>query len=173
MYWLSRPPIGRWAAAIAIAALAVWIEARPEPSVPHPFATRDISPGEVLDSTNTRMRDVPSGILEPPGDGAVARRPIQEGDPLLAGDGIDEADLVPPGWWVLQVEVPPGSRPGDPVRVVLLDSGAVVEGVVAAATSDDPFAPGGGGAIAVAPGDSTEVALAASDRRLAVLVSSG
>lgn len=172
MLWFEPLPWGRWALVILVAAVAVYIELGPDPNTDHPFATVDIAPGDVIDTSNTEMRALPAGLLESTELGAVARRPIGRGEPVLMSDVGDAESVVPPGWWVVGVTLPDGAQAGDRVRMVLLDSGGEVEGVVAHAGSDDPFAAADGG-VAVPAESSAEVALAAADGRLAVLISTG
>jgi hypothetical protein len=68
--------------------------------------------------------------------------------------------------------LPEGVESGDRVRLVLLDSGSEIDGVVAHPGVDDPFAAADGG-VAVPSESSSEVAIAAASGRLAVLVSTG
>jgi hypothetical protein len=103
---------------------------------------------------------------------AVAAVAIEKGEPILVSDVGDGDSVIPPGWWVISADVPTIARAGDQVKVVLLDSGKVVEGVIAFSVPDDPFAATSGG-IAVAPTSASEVAVAAADSRIAVLVSTG
>jgi hypothetical protein len=172
MLWLQPIPWSRWAAAAVIAAIALWVEVGPEPTVSHPFAIADIGRGETLTPDRIEMRTVPAGLLEPPGPGTVAVRDIPSGAPLVRGDTGEEGRIVPAGWWVVATEVPPGATKGDPVRVVLLDEGGLVEGVVAGTESEDPFQIGRG-AVAVPPGSAESVARAAAGGRLVVLVGTG
>lgn len=170
MLWLQTPPWGRWALALLVAGLAVWVEFRPDSMVDHPFATAPISPGEAISDVNTELRPVPAGLFgEIDGDG-VAARDIVPGAPILADDLADADSLIPKGWWSVSVDTPVLAAPGDTVLVVLLDSGEVVEGVVTTPSSDDPFASTSAG-IAVPPPSASEVAAAAANSRIAVLVS--
>lgn len=172
MLWLEPLPWGRWLLVGLIAAAALYLEFRPDPTVELLFATRDIQPGETVDETNTETRPVPTGLFEGAGHGDVAGRPVSIGDPVLAS-GISATDqMVPTGWWVVAVTLPDGARAGDAVRLVLLDVGKEVEGVVAHPGSDDPFAAADGG-VAVPAESSAEVALATANGRLAVLISTG
>lgn len=170
MLWFEPLPWGRWALVLLIAAFAAYIEFRPEATINEPFATVDISPGDTIDSSNTEMRRLPSGLVEGAQLGSVATRPVPVGDPVLASDVASSQSVVPRGWWVVSVPLPAGAQPGDSVRLVLLDTGAEVEGVVTHSGSSDPF-DGADGGVAVASDESAEVALAAADSRLAVLVS--
>jgi hypothetical protein len=172
MMWFAPLPWGRWALVLLVAAGAAYVEFRPDPSVEHPFATTEISSGDVIDSSNTEMRRAPSGLLNPVQLGTVATRAIPSGDPVLATDVGDEVHAVPSGWWVVGVTLPDGAETGDGVRLVLLDSGIEVEGVVAYPGSDDPFAAADGG-VAVPAESSSDAALAAANGRLAVLISTG
>jgi hypothetical protein len=155
-----------------LASFALYVEVRPDPSVDLPFAAIDIAPGAILDETNSEMRPVPVGLFEAAELGEVARRPIAAGDPVLASAVGDAEPVVPPGWWVVAATVPMGATPGDSVRLVLLDTGDQVDGVVAHPGSDDPFAAADGG-VAVPPERAAGVAMAAAGGRLAVLLTTG
>lgn len=172
MLWFEPLPWGRWLLVALFAVFALYLEVRPEPSVEMPFATVDIVPGSVIDESNTEMKPVPSGLFFGADHGDVAREVVAAGAPVLASDVSEDNETVPPGWWVVAVTLPDGVRAGDEVRIVLLDGGAEVEGVVAHPGSDDPFAAADGG-VAVPPESSAEVALAAANGRLAVLISTG
>lgn len=172
MLWFEPVPWVRWLLVAMLAVLALFLELRPDPSVEMPFATVDITPGSTIDDTNSEMRAVPAGMFEGAARGDVARQSITAGAPVLAGDVSEESETIPPGWWVVAVTLPDGVRPGDDVRIVLLDSGVDVEGVVAHPGSDDPFAAADGG-VAVPPASSADVALAAANGRVAVLISTG
>lgn len=172
MLWFQPVPWGRWLLVCLIAAVAIYIEFRPESTVEAPFATATISPGDVVDETNTELRRVPTGILDSAQRGTVATRLIPSGSPVMIGDVGERGQTAPPGWWVVGVTLPDGAEVGDDVRLVLLDSGLEVPGVVAHPGSDDPFAAADGG-VAVPPESSAEVAIASAGGRLAVLVSTG
>lgn len=172
MLWFQPMPWGRWALAILIALVAAYIEFRPDSTIESPFATTTVSPGDIIDETNTELRRVPAGLLETARVGDVATRSILPGSPIMATDVGEHDRTVPPGWWVIGVTLPDGAEVGDDVRLVLLDSGSEVPGVVAHPGSDDPFAAADGG-VAVPPGSSSEVAMAAANGRLAVLISTG
>ncbi len=172
MLWFEPFPWGRWILVGLLASFALYVEMRPEPSVELPFAAIDIAPGVVLDETNSEMKPVPAGLLEAAELGQVAAKPIPAGDPVLASAVGDAEPVVPPDWWVVAATLPIGAVPGDPVRLVLLDTGGQVDGVVAHPGSDDPFAAADGG-VAVPPASAADVAVAAASGRLAVLLTSG
>jgi hypothetical protein len=167
--WLQSPPWARWAAAIVIAAVATWIEFRPEPTIHHPFATEDIGPGTVVDGANTETRLVQVGTFTPVELGQVTVAPIRTGDPILASDLVGEGIGVPEGWWSLEIAIPRGARNGDAARIVLLDRDEVAEGVVVEESSEDPLG-SGMGLVAVEPGQAAEVARAAGEGRAVVMI---
>jgi hypothetical protein len=169
MVWLQSPPWARWAAALLIAAASIWLEVRPETTVLHPFAVEDIDAGSVIDESNTETRSVPIGTFEPIEMGLSAVEPISLGDPILATDVGDGQTVVPRGWWVVEMELPGGANRGDASRLVLLDDGRVIEGVVVTEASDDPLGTGLG-MIAVEPEAAAGVARAAAEGRVAVMV---
>ena len=171
MLWLQTPPWGRWLIATLLAILALWIELRPEPLTDHPFAITRILPGEDIGLANTEMRQVPRGLFGPVGSG-VAQNTVAAGDPVLASDVVGRDTYIPAGWWIVAADIPANVNPGDRVRVVLLSSGEMIDGVVTSAMSDDPFSTTAG-AIAVKPGRAGEVAVAAAEGKIAVLVSTG
>ena len=110
---------------------------------PVAVATRDLSPGEVVDHGAVEVRDLPSGMVgdatmaEPP-VGAVVRQPILAGEPVaparLAPDGLTGvAALVPAGERAVAVAVGPAGVPplavGDQVDVVtVMPPGATGDG---------------------------------------------
>lgn len=170
MLWLQRTPLLKLVAVGLVVSIALWLEVRPDPMVDYPFATAAIAPGDPIDAGNTEMRRVPDGLLEGPTPGDVALTAIPAGTPVLGSDTASADRVTPDGWWALSVDVPLGAAVGDLVRVVLLDTGSVVDGMVSSVSSADPFGEETG-AIAVAGDDSAEVAVAAANGRLAVLVS--
>ena len=172
MLWFQPVPWGRWLLVCLIAAVAIYVEFRPDSSVDAPFATATIAPGDLIDETNTELRRVPAGLLDSAQRGSVATRLVSRGSPVMSSDVGEIGQTTPPGWWVVGVTLPEGAEIGDDVRLVLLDSGAEVPGVVAHPGSDDPFAAADGG-VAVPPENSADVAIASAGGRLAVLVSTG
>lgn len=154
-----------------MASVALWVELRPEQMVQHPFAVAEILPGEEIGVANTEMRLVPNGLFGPVGDG-VSRDVVDEGEPVLASDVVETDSYIPDGWWIVTADVPTNAKPGDRVRVVLLSSGEIVGGVVTSAITEDPFS-NTSGSIAVEPSRASEVAIAAADGSIAVLVSTG
>jgi hypothetical protein len=169
--WLQSPPWARWFLSLLIALAAIWVELRPASSVDHPFAAEDIAPGEMVDTTNTEIRSIPAGIFSPVQLGSTARAPIPAGDPILSSNIGDTDEAVPQGWWVIEVSLPRTAAAGDPARLVLLDSTEVADGVVVSPASDDPLG-SGRGMVAVEPGLAPDVARAATEGRVAVMIGS-
>lgn len=172
MLWLQRPPWAKWIVVGLVSCIALWVEIRPDPMVDHPFATTEIAPGEPVGAHNTELKRVSSDLFEPTSPGQVALRRIPSGSPIISSVVGEPEAAIPEGWWTITVEVPPGAAVGDRVRIVLLDDGATVEGIVTSVTSDDPLASHRGG-VAVEATGASEVAVAAANGRISVLVSTG
>ncbi len=145
------------------------MEFRPSPTVNHPFAAVDIEPGEVIDSTNTQQQVVKAGLFEPVAVGSVSRLPIRSGDPVLASDVATDREVVPSGWYQVELRLPREANAGDEARVVLVDTGVTADAVVTSAADEDPLGTHLG-TVAVEPGLADQVAIAASADRVAVLI---
>lgn len=172
MLWFEPFPWARWALVLLVAAAAAYVELKPDASVESPFAIETIHPGDTIDADNTELRRVPAGLLETAERGTVATRRIAAGSPVLQSSVGELGRVVPPGWWIVAVALPDGAEVGDDVRLVIVDTGEQVPGVVAHGGSDDPFGAADAG-VAVPPDRSAEVAMASFNGRLAVLVSAG
>jgi len=172
MFWLQSPPWGRWILAALIAVFALWMEMRPAATVDHPFVTQHIARGDTISPANTETRPVPLGLFDPIPKGATARSEIPVGAPVLIRDIGETSDGIPDGWWIVTLDVPPSARSGDRVRVVVVDSGQVIEGFVATVGNPDPFVMGGG-SVAIPGEDAAAVAAASMNGRVVVLVSTG
>jgi hypothetical protein len=72
---------------------------------------------------------------------------------------------------VIEVTLPRSAVTGDLARLVLLDTGDVVDGVVVIPALDDPLG-SGRGMVAVEPGPAAEAARAAAEGRVAVMIGS-
>lgn len=172
MIWLQTPPWGRWALSALLVVFAVWLEFRPTTSVDHPFAIQAISAGEAVTQSNTEMLAIRQGLFEPVSLDSIVTSRVEAGNPVLASDVEPISSAVPPDWWIVAADVPYGSVRGERARVVLLDSGRVVEAVIAAETSDDPFT-NTAGSVAVPADSASDVAIAVADGRAVVLISAG
>lgn len=172
MFWLQTPPWSRWILSGLLVAFAVWLEFRPAASVDHPFATETISVGEAITPSNTEMLSIRQGLIDPVSLDSVASSRVEAGNPVLRSDVEASSNAVPTDWWIVSADVPFGSVRGERARVVLLDTGQVVEAVIAAETTDDPFA-ATLGAVAVPSSSASDVAIAVATGRAAVLISAG
>jgi hypothetical protein len=166
--WLQSPLWLRWFLAALIAAGALWVEFRPSPTVEYLFATESIASGETLAGHNTTNRRGPAGLLSTAKQGDVAATDINDGDPILL-TSVGSVSSIPDDWWRIEVELPAGARQGNPARLVLIDLGVVVDGVIARAPLDDPLG-GSYGSVAVSPAVAADVAVAAADGRVAVMI---
>lgn len=155
-----------------IVLVALWVELRPDPLVDHPFATVAIEPGDPIGDWNVETRKVPAGLLSPVQSEGVAIRSIEEGDPLVASSVGENESLVPSGWWMIEIDLASGAARGDRAQVVLLDSETIASAVVVTAASDDPLN-SGRGTVAVEAEYAAEVAAAAAEGRIAVMIESG
>lgn len=172
MIWLQGPQWIRWTIAVVIAVVAVWAEFRGDGTVEHPFAIETIAAGEEITDSVVEMRRVPSGLLPPVDTFGFTTRAYMSDEPITPG-GVSSEEMMPdPGWWSLEIAVPRTAKPGDPVQLVLIDSGVAVAGSIRAVADADPLG-NGLGAVAVPPEHAVAVAAAAASGRIVVLVSSG
>ena len=169
MFWLERPPWAKWLFVAAFSLFALWLEIKPEPMIEHPFATTDIEVGDPIGAHNTELRSLPEGLLEPLAPESHALGAIPSGSPVLAGLAGDRQSVLPSGWWIVTMDVPEQATVGERVKIVLLDEGELVDGVVSSSGFSDglDFVMGG---VAVAPESAQRVASAAIDGRVTLLL---
>ena len=82
----------------------------------------------------------------------------------------DAVTAIPDGWWVVPAPIPAAALPGVTVRLISVDDGFAVDGIVAASGVDTGFGDEAIGAVAVPEEAAVRVSLAASSNRLVVLV---
>lgn len=99
----------------------------------------------------------------------VAAVDLTPGDPII-NPTLDTAPAVPAGWWSVPVDLPLGVKPGESTRMVVPDSGLVVDGIILTAPVDDPFTAGSTGLVAVPGDEAAAVATSALAGSLVVLV---
>lgn len=165
MFWLTRPPYLRWAAACVIVVGSLWVELRPTDTVRHPFAVAVIDVGDVIDHSVVEWRDVPVGLLAPVHLPATSDRSVAAGEPILSSSATTDVG-IPAGWWALELSLPIGARPGSPVRIVAatgVSDGLVIE------VRDGDFGESTG-LVAVPESAAEGVATAAADHGLTVLL---
>ncbi|MGA7282240.1 MAG: hypothetical protein WBZ40_10725, partial [Acidimicrobiia bacterium] len=78
-------------------------------------------------------------------------------------------EVVPSGWYQVELRLPREANAGDEARVVLVDTGVTADAVVTSAADEDPLGTHLG-TVAVEPGVADQVAIAASADRVAVLI---
>lgn len=170
MFWLTRPPYLRWAAAALILAAALAWDLNGRSGVSYPFAAQPISAGAPIGEADVEWRTVPDGILAMPDLTApVAARAIAEGEPLVPS-AVDADRGIPAGWWAVPVALPTAAGIGARVRLIAADSGVQSEGIVVALGSADLLSISEAGLVAVPAEHAAAIALAANDGTLIVLV---
>jgi hypothetical protein len=172
MIWLQRPQWLRWTIAVTIAIVALWTEFRGEGMLEHPFAIETIAAGDEITVDVVEMRLVPPGLLPRVEEYGYANRTFLPDEPIIPGGITSEDAPIVSGWWDLEIAVPRTARVGDPVQLVLIDTGVAVAGTVRAVADDDPLG-NGLGSVAIPPDQAVAVAAAAANGRVIVLVSSG
>lgn len=148
---------------------ATVIELWPTEQMPYPFAAAPIGPGEPFE---VEWRQLPSSAyVRPALIGGVAAHSLEEGEPITLSD-VQSPVSVPAGWWALALEVPTRLAPGARTRLVLEGGeGAAVPGIVVSSEEPDRFDVSGPTALIAVPAeDASRVAVAASARRVTVLV---
>jgi hypothetical protein len=118
------------------------------------------------------MRLVPPGLLPRVEEYGYANRTFLADEPITPGGMTREDTPIASGWWDLEIAVPRTATVGDPVQLVLIDTGVAVAGTVRAVGDDDPLG-NGLGSVAIPPDQAVAVAGAAANGRVIVLVSSG
>ncbi len=171
MLWLGRPPYLRWIAAVAVLVAAAAMDLRGRRQVPVPYAATTIERGDPIVPRSVVWRTVVAGSVPVPADldGAVAAVRIERGDPIVASV-VSRDRPVPQGWWSVPVALGPGATKGDPVRLVLVDGDRIVPGIVIETGAPDVLTAASVGSVAVPEADATDVAVAAAEGRLVVLV---
>ena len=174
MYWLRRPPYLRYLAAALILAGAAWLEFRQPALVLHPSATEPVPVGVSIEEASIEWREIPTGLLPPVSGQGVTRRRVPSGHPLLPADIDSATQLVPDGWWALEVQLTDRAQVGQQVQLVVMTPAgtSAVPGVVLEASDRGSGLDFGEslGLVAVPPEEAVSVAVASVEGRLAVLV---
>ena len=170
MFWLTRPPYVRWAAAaLLIVAAFIW-DLRGRTGTPYPFAAVPIAAGATIGEGDVDWRSVPGGLMPLPDlSTPVAGRDIERGEPILPS-AIDPEGGVPAGWWAVPVALPAAAAVGSRVLLLSVEQDFEADGIVIATGSGDLLSVSETGLVAVPPEAATMVARAAFDGRLIVLV---
>jgi hypothetical protein len=170
VFWLTRPPYLRWAAAALLLIAALAWDLRGRSGVPYPFAAQPIAAGAVIEEDDVEWRKMPAGVLAMPDLSApIATRAIPAGEPILPS-AVDADAGIPDGWWAVPVAIPAAAGVGSRVRLIATDSRVESEGIVVAAGSTDLLSIWDAGLVAVPPEHATAIAAAAAAGTLIVLV---
>ena len=184
MYWFSRPPYLRYALAAVVLMTAIWLDLRPAGTVQVPFAGSDIAIGDQPSTADIEWADVPEGVVPrpvTPNELATTTRfgrNIDAGDPILASDLVEQNNGVPADWWILAMDLPLDTRPGQNVQLVVLpaqglDPPAPIPAVIVRPGRSDSGLFGssaGAGQVAVPPEHAATAAAAVADNRVSVLL---
>jgi hypothetical protein len=170
--WLQGPQWIRWTIAIIIALTAIWTEFRGDASVEHPFAVAIITVGDPITDEVIEMRQVPRGLLPSVDEFGFAARTFHPGEPITPSGVTTDEVFSTAGWWALEIAVPRTAKPGDPVQLVLIDTGMVIAGTVWAGADSDPLS-SGLGSVALPPEHAAAAASASANGRVVVLLSAG
>jgi hypothetical protein len=170
VFWLTRPPYLRWAAAVAIVAAAFVWDLRSEAEMPYPFAATSIAAGSPITDSEVVWRNLPDGILAMPDlTDPVASRDLSAGAPLVPS-AITEPSMIPDGWWSVAVALPTAAPPGTRVLLIGTDPAFETDGIVVSAAVEDLLSFAEAGMVAVPPAHAVDVAIASRDGTLIVLV---
>jgi hypothetical protein len=170
VFWLTRPPYLRWAAATAVVVCAFAWDLHQRAEAPFPFAAAEIRAGTTLSDDLVEWRALPVGLMAMPDlSNPVAARDIPAGEPIVESS-LADGMLVPEGWWSVALPLPSTAAPGSRVRLISVDTPLDVEGVVVAGGSDDLFTVSELGSVAVPPEAAADVAVASATGALVALL---
>lgn len=170
MFWLTRPPYLRWAAAVAIVVAALVWDLRGDSDIPYPFASSAIAAGAPITESDVDWRHVPEGSMTLPDlSNPVAARDLPAGEPIVPS-AVASAKTIPDGWWSVPASVPAAAVPGTAVRLIDVSSGFETEGIIVTPGSDDLMSFDESGLVAVPPDAATLIAIAAIEGTLVVLL---
>ncbi len=167
--WLGRPPYLRWLAAGGLVVSAFLWDISERATEAFPFATAELTRGQLITDENVEWRQMPVGSLAIPDlVGATAAVTIQSGDPIVTSLVSAEAQHGLNGWAV-PVSLPVGAARGTAVKLVFPD-GSDVLGVVIEPATADPLGFDSTGLVAVTAEAANAVAIAAANGDLVVLI---
>ena len=170
MFWLTRPPYLRWAAAVAVVAAAFLWDLRGSSDVLYPFTSSAIAAGAPITETDVDWRRVPEGTMTLPDLSApVAARDLPAGEPIVPS-AVSGARTIPEGWWSVPMPLPVAAVPGTTIRLVDVSSGFEIDGIVVATGSSDLMSFEESGMVAVPREAATLIAVAARDGTLVTLL---
>jgi len=170
VFWLTRPPYLRWAAAAAIVIAAFLWDLRGSADVLYPFAAGPIAAGTPITDPDVEWRSLPEGAISMPDlVDPVAARDLVAGEPIVPS-AVTRTSIIPDGWWSVPVALPVAAPPGTRARLVGTDPIFETDGIVVSAPGEDLLSFSETGMVAVPPDAATVVAVAARDGTLIVLL---
>lgn len=170
VFWLTRPPYLRWAAAAALIVAALMWDLRSSAEVLYPFTSRAVTAGARITETEVEWRRMPEGAMALPDlSDPIASRDLPAGEPILPS-AVSATMVIPEGWWSVPVPLPTTAVPGTAVHLIDTISELETDGIVVTAGSDDLLSFEQSGMVAVAPEAAAHVAIAAREGTLVVLL---
>ena len=151
VFWLTRPPYLRWAAAATVVVAAFLWDLRGSSDILYPFASSAIAGGTTITEADVEWRRVPEGTMAVPDlSDPVAARDVPAGEPIVPS-AVSGATTIPEGWWSVPVPLPATALPGARIRLVDAASGFETDGIVVAVGSDGLMSFEESGMAAVSP----------------------
>ena len=170
VFWLTRPPYLRWAAAVAVVVVAFLWDLRGSSDILYPFASSPIAAGAPIAEADVVWRRVPEGTMALPDlSDPVAARDVPAGEPIVPS-AVSGATTIPNEWWSVPVPLPATAVPGTRIHLVDATSGFETDGIVVAAGSDDLMSFDESGMAAVPPDAATLIAIAAREGTVVILL---
>ncbi len=168
--WLTRPPYLRWLAAVGLILGSAAMDLAGRATEPVPFAASAIERGADLAVADVEWRSSPVGLIDAVTSLAgYAQRPIAAGDPITRAV-VAASRPIPEGWWSVPVELPVAAETGQDVRLVGIEPGFSIDGVVAGIATQSAFGVSQPGLVAVPPEAADRVARALATNRLVILL---
>jgi hypothetical protein len=170
VFWLARPPYLRWVAAAALVVAAFLWDLRGSSDILYPFAASAIAAGATITEAEVDWRRVPKGTMVLPDlSDPVAARDLPAGEPIVPS-AVSATTTIPEGWWSVSVPLPATAVPGTRIHLIDAGSGVETDGIVVAAGSHDLMSFEESGMAAVPPEVATQIAIAARDGTLVLLL---
>lgn len=141
VYWMSRPPYVRWAAAGMILIIGVVNEFRPATTIPVPVARSDLAVGSLVEEEAVAWFDGSPDLFDEISLPIRLGRSVRAGDPITAADFPSEADRAPADWWRIALPVPTATAAGSEVLAVVGSNGGTTthQGISVSEVLDDGF----------------------------------
>jgi len=170
VYWLSRPPYGRWAIAASIMVVAVYMDLTGPATETYPYLSAPAAAGQTVTEDMVEWRDVTVGVL-PPYGGMLGRaqQDLAAGTPLLPGS-LSSTPAIPADWWLMAADLPLLARAGAQIMITTRNPELTINGIVAEPATASSFGTLSLGMIAVPAGSAAAAAAAISESRATIFV---